>query len=78
MLDEKGKKSVAVSVNCDCLLVSSSSMDLFETFAFGGALRRLAGIASSFGKKPISISGVVADNDARRGDMEYCYAATND
>ena len=53
-------------------------MDLFEAFAFGSALRRLASVASSFRKKPISISGVVADNDARRGDMEYCHAATND
>jgi len=53
-------------------------MDLFETFAFSSALRFLSGVTSSFGKKPISVSGVVADHDPCGGDMEYCDATTND
>ena len=53
-------------------------MDLFETFAFSSALGFLAGVTSSFGKKPISVSGVVADYNPRGGDVEYCDAATND
>jgi len=53
-------------------------MDLFETFTLGSTLSRLADITSSFGKKPISISGMVADHDSRGGDMENCDAATDD
>ena len=57
---------------------SRSSTDLFETFSFSSTLGFLTGVTSSFGKKPVAISAVVANYDPRRGDVEYCDAATND